>query len=73
MTTENGDPRDCIRGHGPMIRQEGHWELSQIARVIRDESGRKVPGALHSTGTIFTVAIYACPTCRYVELVDEDL
>lgn len=63
--------RPCPHGHGNMVRQQGHWALPQVARA--PDAGLLLKGELRHTGVLFTVALYVCPTCKMVELADEDL
>lgn len=63
--------RPCPHGHGPLLRQEGHWALPQVA--LAPSGGLLLKGELRHTGILFTVGLYVCPVCKLVELVDEDV
>lgn len=55
------EPRECVRKHGQMDRVPGLWEVSEFGQND------------YRTGTVFVVALYRCPICGFVELVDEEV
>lgn len=60
---------NCRYGHGDLEHVEGDWGL-QGYHLIRPK-----PTVIVNTGpseTAFTVMVYRCPTCGYVELKDVD-
>ena len=59
--------RECPHGHGSMDRQQGAYALNQVSLAF--SNGGKT--AAFDTGVRYVAALYRCPKCGLLELVDE--
>lgn len=72
MTEQEKPERTCRYSHGPLQQIEGTWSLPGIEwrpHMRRDKTTGHRPT---DNGTTFTVTLWRCPVCRYVEMSDED-
>ncbi len=61
--------RTCPHGHGSLVLSDGMYGLPQLTR---QEGSRLVEARMVNTGKVFTVKVFQCPQCGYLELVDSD-
>lgn len=60
--------RTCRYGHGPLMQETKVWTLpSQIPRHMLPEILDSPPWPSH----YFSVTVWRCPVCGYVELIDS--
>ncbi|SHN18776.1 hypothetical protein SAMN02787076_03920 [Rhizobacter sp. OV335] len=72
VNTQPKTERTCRYGHGQLESIEGTWSFQGVEwKPIR--SGDEVVGTWpDANGNGFTVHLWRCPVCRYVEMIDED-
>lgn len=73
------DTRICLRGHGPMTRQPGHFMLAGGVFQPRPVNAlaalaHPVPPAMQVVpdGRMYVLAVWRCNVCGSVELVDKE-
>lgn len=57
--------RTCRYGHGQLDSIDGIWSLEGL------RPQKSAVGGLASNGQVFTVRVFRCETCGYVELYDD--
>lgn len=57
--------KTCRYGHGDLRHEGNNYALLGMALTKA--------GDLVNDGRAFTLQVWACPVCRYVELSDEDM
>jgi hypothetical protein len=60
-------------GHGPLVLQSGEWSMEGV-RTMRErplDPTSQVTG-IYGNNTVYTMRIWRCEKCGYVELVDSD-
>jgi len=69
--------RTCLRGHGPMIVAEGSYALTGVdpdmpLQGVRAPAQLFAPSTFRPNGRVYALKIWRCPTCGFVELVDQE-
>lgn len=62
----------CRYGHGPLMRPDSEDDTRWVFGVTKkteDADGKK---ALTELPYAFTVLLYRCPICGYIELFDDE-
>ena len=64
----------CRYGHGELSVQPGKWALTGIEFETFDTSStvNEPLSTIALNGNAFTLSIYRCPTCGYLEFFDDD-
>lgn len=65
--------RTCRYGHGAMELQEGAFGLSGVTPLGSGLAGTPDQRIRRPDGSVFTVVVWRCATCGYIELIDEDI
>lgn len=65
--------KSCRYGHGELIQIEGIWSLSCMEKEERENPAFPDKKSISHTpnGVIYTMHVYRCPVCGYLELFDD--
>lgn len=65
---------ECKYGHGSLVEQDGTWSLPMVTKEPRDipQEDRTVMVASMYSEMVYTVKIWQCPVCGYIELFDDE-
>lgn len=57
----------CLRCKTAMEEVPGVWKLDEVTRGFGE------PAKMYPSGTIYTVGLYRCRSCGFIEMNDKDL
>lgn len=64
---------ECKYCHGPMATPPGDETIKWSLRAVFKETGANGQSIVQDSPYVFSLNLFRCPTCGYLELFDDEI